>query len=586
MMNRRIETSVLVIGAGPVGLTLAMDLAWRGIDVTIAELRPPGEPPSVKCNQVSARSMEIFRRLGVAQKLREAGLPADYPNDVVSTTTVTGIELARVTIPSRAERYTAANGPDTSWPTPEPPHRVNQIYLEPVLFAHASSQPRIRILNRTAIEDFVQDQDGVVAVACNVDSGDRVSIACAYLVGCDGAKSTTRKAIGAKLTGTSEIQRAQSTYIRAPALIDLLPGKRAWMYLSLNPRRCGMTIAIDGRETWLIHNALYRGEPEFESIDRDWAVRAILGVGPDFRYEVISKEDWVGRRLVADRFRDRRAFICGDAAHLWIPNAGYGMNAGIADATNLSWMIAAALRGWAPPAILDAYEAERQPITEQVSHFTMDIALKIMQQRREIPAEIESPGPVGEAIRARIGKEAYAIDVQQQCAGGLNFGYFYEGSPIVAYDGEPHPTYTMHDFTSSTVPGCRVPHLWLSDGRSLYDALGPDYTLIRLDPAVRVAGIVEAAARQGVPLAVLDVDAPDARTLYVRKLVLARPDQHVAWRGDEEPAAPLDLIDLVRGARPVRTDHGVTARAAVSRQARRQTCRARRSARAASARRS
>jgi 2-polyprenyl-6-methoxyphenol hydroxylase-like FAD-dependent oxidoreductase len=528
-----------------------MDLAWRGVDVTVAERRHAAEPPSVKCNQVSARSMEIFRRLGVAQKLRETGLPADYPNDVVSTTTVTGIELARVTIPSRAERYTAANGPDTSWPTPEPPHRVNQIYLEPVLFAHAASQPRVRILNRTTVEDFAQDERGVTAVACDLDSRERTSIACAYLVGCDGAKSTTRKAIGANFTGTSEIQRVQSTYIRAPALIDLLPGRGAWMYLSLNSRRCGMTIAIDGQETWLIHNALYRGEPEFESIDRDWAIRAILGVGPDFRYEVISKEDWVGRRLVANRFRDRRVFICGDAAHLWIPNAGYGMNAGIADATNLSWMIAATLKGWAPPAILDAYEAERQPITEQVSHFTMDIARKIMQQRREIPAEIDSPGPVGEAIRARIGKEAYDIDVQQQCAGGLNFGYFYGDSPIIAYDGEPHPAYTMHDFTLSTVPGCRAPHLWLGDGRSLYDALGPDYTLIRTDPTVRVSGIVESAAKRGVPLAVLDIEAPNVRDLYARKLVLVRPDQHVAWRSDVEPAAPMGVIDVVRGASTV-----------------------------------
>ena len=183
-------------------------------------------------------------------------------------------------------------------------------------------------------------------------------------VGCDGGKSMVRKAIGARLTGTPMILRVQSTCIRAPQLIDLLPGKPAWMYFSLNPRRCGTTIAVDGREKWLIHNWLYRGEPSFDAVDRDWAIRTILGVGPDFQYEVISKEDWIGRRLVADRFRDRRVFICGDAAHIWIPNAGYGMNAGLADAANLSWKIAAALDGWGSPTILDAYEAERQPITE------------------------------------------------------------------------------------------------------------------------------------------------------------------------------------------------------------------------------
>jgi 2-polyprenyl-6-methoxyphenol hydroxylase-like FAD-dependent oxidoreductase len=494
--------------------------------------------------------MEIFRRLGVAEKVREAGLPADYPNDVVSRITATGIELARISIPSRSKRYSAVDGPDTGWPTPEPPHRINQIYLEPVLFAYAASLPRIRIINRTVVEEFVQDDRGVVAAARNLDTDERLSIACTYLVGCDGGKSRVRKAIGAKLAGTSVIQRVQSTYIRAPGLIDLLPGQRAWMYFLLNPRRCGTLIAIDGRETWLIHNYLYRGEPEFDSIDRDWAIRSILGVGSDFRYEVISKEDWIGRRLVADRFRDRRVFICGDAAHLWIPHAGYGMNAGIADAANLSWMMAAELNGWAPPSILDAYEAERQPITEQVSRFIADIALKIVKHRCDVPAEIEWPGPVGESVRGRIGRDAYVLDIHQQCCGGLNFGYFYEASPIIAYDGERHPAYTMHDFTPSTVPGCRAPHLWLSDHRSLYDMLGPGYTLIRVDPTVQVAGIVEAASCRGFPLDVLDIDAPEAMALYTRNLVLVRPDQHVAWRGDQEPSIPLQLVDLVRGARP------------------------------------
>jgi 2-polyprenyl-6-methoxyphenol hydroxylase-like FAD-dependent oxidoreductase len=548
-MNRTIEAGVLIVGAGPVGLTLAIDLASRGVDVTVAELRAAGEAPSVKCNVISSRSMEIFRRLGVARKLLEVGLPADYPNDVVSRTTMTGIELSRITIPSRADRYTAAEGVGSDWPTPEPPHRVNQSYFEPVLFAHAACQSRIRILNRTAVENFTQDERGVTAVGRDLDSGKRTSIACTYLVGCDGGKSTIRNGIGAKLAGTPEFQRVQSTCIRAPELIDLLPGKRARMYRSLNPRRCASTTAIDGHETWLIHNMLDDDEPEFDSIDRDWAIRAILGVGADFRYEVVSKEDWIGRRLVADRFRDRRVFICGDAAHLWTPQAGYGMNAGIADAANLSWLMAATLHGWAPPAILDAYEAERQPITEQMSRFVMGMALKTMKQRRAIPVEIEWSGPIGDAMRARIGKQAWQIDLETQCCAGLNFGYFYESSPIIAYDGEQQPAYTMSDFTPSSVPGCRAPHIWLADHRSLYDTLDAGYTLIRLDPAVRVLGLMDTARRRGVPLGVLDVDAPEARALYRRNLALVRPDQHVAWRGDKEPSHPLDLIDLVRGAR-------------------------------------
>jgi 2-polyprenyl-6-methoxyphenol hydroxylase-like FAD-dependent oxidoreductase len=547
-MRSKIETSVLIVGGGPVGTTLALDLAWRGIDVTVAELRQAGEPPSPKCNQVSARSMEIYRRLGVAGKIREAGLPADYPNDVVSCTSVTGHELSRLNIPCRAMRFSDMEAVDAWWPTPEPSHRINQTYFEPVLFAHAATQPRIRILNCTQIEEFVQGENDVSAIARDLATGERFQIASTYLAGCDGARSMVRKAIGASLAGTPEIQRVQSTFIRAPELIDRLPGKRAWMYFALNPRRCGTTIAVDGRETWIIHNFLYGGEPEFDSIDRDWAIREILGVGADFDYEVISKEDWIGRRLVADRFRDRRAFICGDAAHLWIPNAGYGMNAGIADAATLAWMIAATLKGWAPAAILDAYEAERQPITEQVSHFAMNIALDVIRQRSAVPAEIELEGKEGAAARARIGREAHAIDYQQQCAGGLNFGYFYDRSPIIAYDGETHPGYEISNFTPSTVPGCRLPHLWLREGGSLYDALGPDYTLIRLDAATDVSGIVGAARKNGIPLKLLDLDTHEARKLYAYDLILVRPDQHVAWRGNEQPSDPIELVDLIRGA--------------------------------------
>jgi 2-polyprenyl-6-methoxyphenol hydroxylase-like FAD-dependent oxidoreductase len=553
-MNRTIDTQVLIVGAGPVGLTLAMDLARRGIDVTVVELRQVGAPPRIRSNHVSARSMEIFRRLGVAGMLRQAGLPEDYPNDVSFRTTVTGIELARIPIPSRGKRYTATGGPDTGWPTPEPPHRINQIYLEPLLLAYAASQPRIRILHHSRVEDLSQNDARAVAGVRDLNSGDTYSVFGAYAVGCDGGHSTVRKEIGAKFVGTPVIQRVQSTYLRAPELLARIPGEPAWHYQLRNPRRCGSMFAIDGREKWIVHNYLYDDEAGYDSVDRDWAVRTILGVGRDFHYEAISKQDWVGRRLVADRFRDRRVFICGDAAHLWAPYGGYGMNAGIADAIGLSWLLAATLNGWASPAILDAYEAERRPITDQVSRFAMDVALKNIRQRRDTPAEIEYAGPVGDAVRARIGKEAHDLNVQQFCCGGLNFGYFYDASPIIAYDGAAHPAYTMHDFTSCTVPGCRAPHLWLRDGRSLYDALGPDYTLLRFDPSAHVGGVVNGAAQRGVPLAVLDIEASGTREIYTHKLLLLRPDQHVAWRGDEEPAAPIDLIDLVRGVRAMQVD--------------------------------
>ncbi len=538
-----------MVGAGPVGLTLAMDLAWRGIDVLVVETRRRGEPPSVRCNHVAARSMEIFRRLGVARAVREAdALPADYPNDVSFRTNTCGIEFARIHIPCRRDRYHDTTGPDGWWPTPEPPHRINQIYLEPVLFAHAVTMSGLRIADRTKLTGFEQSDGGVVAAVRDLDRGDEWTIACNYMIGCDGAHSEVRRTIGARLMGDPVVQRTQSTFIRAPELIRRMREPPAWSTQSLNPRRSGNMFAIDGRETWLIHNYLRPDEAHFEAVDRDRSIRLLLGVGPDFDYQVIGKEDWIGRRLVADRFRHRRVFICGDAAHIWVPFAGYGMNAGIADATNLSWMLAGALQGWADPAILDAYEAERQPITEQVSHYAMDTAVALARARGAVPPEIADAGPGGEGVRVEFGRKVYELNVPQYCCGGLNFGTFYARSPIVATDGEEPPAYTMYDFTPSTVPGCRTPHVWLRDGRSLYDALGRGFTLLRLDRAMDVDPLVQAAARCGLPLAVLDLGADEAGAAYRGcKLVLSRPDQHVAWRGNAPARDPTGLIDLVRG---------------------------------------
>jgi 2-polyprenyl-6-methoxyphenol hydroxylase-like FAD-dependent oxidoreductase len=547
-MSKELEADVLIVGAGPVGLTLAIDLAWRGIGVTVVETRARAAPPEPKCNHVAARTMEIFRRLGIAGKVRNAGLPADYPHDISYRTTFTGQELTRIRIPCRRDRFTMTDGPDCNWPTPEPPHRINQIFLEPILFEHAAAQPRIRTINRTSVEDVVVGDSAASAMLRDLESGAVTPINCRFVIGCDGARSIVRKAIGAKLSGDDVVQRVQSTYIRAPDLLRRQPHERAWGTGSINPRRSGMVYAIDGLERWLVHNYMRPDEPDFEQVDRDACIRTILGVGADFRYDIISKEDWVGRRLIADKFRDRCAFIAGDAAHIWVPYAGYGMNAGIADAMNLSWLLAARLNGWGPPTILDAYEAERWPITSQVSRFAMSHAEAEIRRRGAVPGEIEDEGPQGARARRDVGRLAYEINVQQYACAGLNFGAYYDRSPIIAYDGAGHPAYTMDSYTPSTVPGCRTPHLVCADGSSLYDAMGAEFTLLKLDPAIDTAPLEAAALRRGVPMKVLDVQT-SAAGLYGHGLVLSRPDQHVAWRGDALPSDPLDLIDRVRGAR-------------------------------------
>ncbi|MBV0912448.1 FAD-dependent oxidoreductase [Anianabacter salinae] len=540
-----LKADVIIVGAGPVGLTLAMELDRWGVSSLIVEMRAAGEPPNVKCNHVSARSMEIFRGLGIADRIRDTGLPDDYPHGVSYRTTITGREITHIPIPSRNGRLRGEPGPDTDWPTPEPPHRINQIFLEPVLFAAALERPGITIVNEAKVTGFT-DTGGGVRADIALNDGRTVQATGRYLVGCDGGRSEVRKAIGAVLQGDAVVQRVQSTYIRATGLIDRMQVPPAWGMFAYNPVRTGIVYSIDGRETWLVHNYLRDDEADFDSVDRDWAIRRILGVGPDFKYEALSREDWFGRRLVADRLRCGNVFICGDAAHLWVPYAGYGMNAGIADAHNMAWLMGAVLGGWAPESALDAHEAERLPITEQVSHFAMNHAHEMAKNRKAVPTEIDDDTPEGEAARARMGQVLYDLNVQQYCCAGLNFGYYYENSPLIAADGTP-PPYGMGSFTASTVPGARLPNVEMPDGRWLHDLQGTGFLLVRTDPSVAAEPLLEAARKAGVPMRLIDL--PGAPPPYAEALVLSRPDNHIAWRGKALPPDPGALVDLVRGAR-------------------------------------
>lgn len=403
----------------------------------------------------------------------------------------------------------------------------------------------------------MQDDDGVTVQALRLDDEQPLTLRARFLAGCDGGRSMVRKGIGARLVGDDVIQRVQSSFIRAPDLINRMQAPPALGLFSFNPRRSGVLYAIDGRELRLVHNYLRDDEADFESVDRDASLRTILGVGANFQYELLSREDWFGRRLVADRFREQRAYLCGDAAHLWVPYAGYGMNAGIADADNLAWHLAGVLEGWAGPAALDAYVRERQPITEQVSRLAMDHAHAMAKRRCAVPEGLDDDGPEGERLRAEVGRDLYALNVQQYCCAGLNFGYYYDQSPVIAYDGETAPGYSMGAFTPSTVPGCRVPHLWLADGRSLYDALGSAFTLLRTDPAAPVQALLDAARERGIPMTLIDLPASGLPAEYRHPLLMARQDTHVAWRGSAPcPEASATLMERLRGGTPAACESG------------------------------
>lgn len=542
-MTEQFDADVIIVGGGPVGLVAAMDLAERSVTSIVIEARAYLALPNVKCNHVASRTMERFRQLGIADRVRDAGLPAEYPQDVAFRTTLAGIELARILIPSRADRAREPQGADTAWATPEPPHRINQTFLEPILMEHAAGLSNVTLQNETTYLDFEQDETGVTVRLADA-AGNKRTVRGKFLIGADGARSSIRKAIGASFHGDPVLQRVQSTCIQAPQLYDYLPGDRAWGYYTFNPRRNGHVYAIDGLKTFLVHNYLAEGETS-ESVDRDAAVRTILGVPEAFEYKVVSQEDWVARRLVSDSFRNLRVFIAGDAAHLWVPYAGFGMNAGIADVLNLTWTLGAYLAGWADEGILRGYEAERLPITDQVSRFAMSHQRKIAQS--DVPAEIEDDSEAGRQAREQFGETVRALNVQQFAAEGLNFGYSYLESPLISYDDEAAPGYSMGEYTASTVPGCRAPHFWLTDGRSLYDAFARGYSLLNFGERKGIASVLDLADSLGVPISVIDIEPGIAPTEYRHRYLIVRDDQHIVWRGDEGPADPHVLVALLRG---------------------------------------
>jgi len=544
---------LLIAGAGPVGMCAAIAAASRGIEVVVVEAGSADRPADAKCNTVASRTMETLRGFGIAQQVRDAGLPDDFPTDVVYASSVAGPEFTRIGLPSRAERRPdpfPKGFPDAGWRTPEPLVRVSQLYLNPILARRMHATPGITVLYDTEVLGYEQDAEQV-RVQVKDRAGTARTLTARFLIGADGGRSPIRHAMGVRLQGDAELARMRSTLVRAPGLKALFDGRRpAWMTWIANHKVRGVAVAIDGDDTWLLHRQVPSGSSDFDALDLHGSIRDLLGVTEDFRYEVLNHEDWIGRRMVASRFRDGRVFLAGDAAHLWVPFAGYGMNAGIADGMNIAWLVANVLEGWANPAMLDAYEAERHPITEQVSRLAMQSMLDTVDVMAEntVPPSLASRfNPAGIAMRKVIGAKLHKLNVPQFAPEGLNFGYYYEGSPVIAYDGEKAPPYTMGSVTPSTVPGCRLPHFWLAPNDSVYDHLGPAYTLLRFDSALLVEPLLEAAREARMPLELLDVPARCDDRAFRHALLIVRRDQHVVWRGNMVPALPSNLIEKLCG---------------------------------------
>jgi len=518
-------------------MMLALFLDWHGVRSVLfnTETTTRWHP---KGSTEGSRTMEHFRRLGIAGEIRKLGLPADHPTDVAYFTRFGAHELVRLRLPSADEvRRQVATSAKTDQ-IPEPIHRANQMHVERFLFEHAKTRPNIAMRFGWHVDQFIQDEDGVQLTALS-ERREKQTWHAKYLVGCDGGRSGVRRALGIKFRGEAGLEqqyfggRMFSTYVRVPALYrEIFRTRRAWQYWAVNPEIRSSLIAVDGKEEFLFRTRA--GQPDQPPKDVVVAEAMRRCVGADVETQIIAHEPWTaGMALVAECYGERRVLLAGDAVHLFTPTGGFGMNTGIDDASNLAWKLAATLQGWGGSGLLSSYETERMPIalrnTEAARRLTANIG------ETDIDPAIEQGTPVGDAARLAASR-MFAGFGEQFASIGVQLGARYDGSPVIEGGGIP-PADSLTTYAPTSVPGGRAPHVWLDTGRvegsSLFDRLGRGFTLLRLGPRPPdTSAIVEAAMVRQAPLDVLDVADSDARDLYGCDLALIRPDQYVAWRGN------------------------------------------------------
>ncbi|HEU4352294.1 MAG TPA: FAD-dependent oxidoreductase [Burkholderiales bacterium] len=529
-------TDVLIAGGGPCGLVLAIELGRRGIAVVLVD-QDAGTTRNAAANATQARTMEHFRRLGFANEIRALGLPPEFPTDIAYFTRFARHELARFALPSSRDARQLVATLSGSWSAAELPHRCNQKFIEPVLRRHAEALPGVSVNYGWRLAHFEQFHDRVEA---RVESSyQNQAITARYLVGADGARSTVRHALGVPYAGETGVARhfvggrMYAVHARIPEFYREVAHRPAWMNVAFNPeRRCFMP-AVDGKSEFAFHTQLGSNENETSVTDAEAIAMVQQVIGLPLRVEVIARAAWTaGHSLVAEKFASGRVYLGGDAAHLFTPTGGLGYNTAVEDAVNLGWKIAAVLKGWAAPMLLESYEAERRPLAVRNTGYAKGFADSLGNY---VPApEIEDDTRAGAAARRRASEHFAAHGRAEFDIPGITFGGRYDGSLAIVSDGTAPPPDKANEYIPTACPGGRAPHLWMPDGRSLYDLFGFEWTLLRL-------GKRKSSMPPRSPmLEVLDLDSEEARELYAADFVLMRPDQIVAWRSNSD--AGLEII--------------------------------------------
>jgi 2-polyprenyl-6-methoxyphenol hydroxylase-like FAD-dependent oxidoreductase len=553
-MTKALETDVLIAGGGPFGLMLANELGRRHIKCLLVDPKA-STAFNPQANATQARTMEHFRRLGFAQEIRAQGLPPHHPTDITYLTRFSGIELARLRLPTAAAAPQAIKAMTGSWSAAELPHRVSQKFVEVTLRQHAEKWASNDIRYGWKLESFkdeslsagntgsVESSHPIRASIVQVNSAEQTSleVKAKYLIGADGARSFIRHELGIAWGGATGFKRnfmggkMLAVYLKAPHFYEKNPNDRAWMYVIVNPELRAFIMSVDGVSEFAFHVQM-ADDAATEALTAEDAKRLFaMAYGHPIEIEILSMATWLaGHALVADSFQKGNIFLGGDAVHLFTPTGGLGYNTAVEDAANLGWKLSAVLKGQAQSALLDSYEIERKPLAIRNTGYAKQFADSI--GLFDADKELEEISSAGEQARSIASDYLNGHARREFNIPGVTFGGRYIHSPLIVEDGTQAPADAANTYLPSACPGGRPPHAWLPDGSSLFDHFNFEWTLLVLGKdksqlAKDALKFSEAASQCHLDFKVLSFDSQELLDLYEANLVLIRPDQIVAWRG-------------------------------------------------------
>ncbi|MFT5531605.1 MAG: 2-polyprenyl-6-methoxyphenol hydroxylase-like FAD-dependent oxidoreductase [Candidatus Poriferisodalaceae bacterium] len=542
----KLDTQVLIVGGASVGLSLAAELGHHGVDNVVVEERLEVNPHP-RANAVACRTMEYYRRWGIADELVSAGIPPENPADYYWLSSLAGREVHRLSLPSQAQledlRRTTPFSPTERlhW-SPYIKCNVGQDEVEEILGRHVGDLEHVEVRTGLRFVDFVEHEDHVETLVVDSVTGAEQRIRSAYLVGCDGGRSPVRTQLGISYEGEGGLAHFVSVYFRAPELMDAHRFGPANIYFPLHKDHAGYLINWDRGESWTYHIQLGADEG-WGDVDPVARITALLGSETPITIE--SVQPWTAHALTAESYGRDRVWLAGDAIHLFSPTGGFGMNTGVSDAVDLAWKLRGAIDGWGGPDLLSTYEAERRPVGVRNTWLAKELYDRL--------AAVMTLGDIldedsAEADEVRATLKAELTEQESLIASfGVLLGYRYPDSTICVSDGTPEPDDHPQLYVPTSRPGHRAPHVWLSDDEALYDTFATGFNLVRTDLSLDVGEFVAEAAGRGIPINVVDVDHQHVDEVYPRSLTLVRPDLMVAWRDDACPDDFAALWDTVTG---------------------------------------